>query len=79
MERKDVKLGLRLRVVNDRWDASIGTLAQVESLGYVGTSQRTWYFRVRWLIPEPTRWGKISTNLFTEDLSDFELYKEPTH
>ena len=76
MKRKDLKLGVKLRVVNDRWDASPGTLAQVENVGHVGTSPRTWYFKVRWLIPESTRWGKISINLFTEDLADFEVYED---
>jgi hypothetical protein len=74
MKRTDLKVGVTLRVVNERWDASRGTLAQVEEVGYVRTQPRTWYFRVRWLIREPTRWGKISGNLFAEDLADFEVY-----
>ena len=76
MNRKDLKLGVKLRVVTDRWDAPVGTLAEVESVGYVGTPTRTWYFRVWWLISEPTRWGKISANLFSEDLHDFEAVLE---
>jgi hypothetical protein len=78
MRQTQVKVGVTLKVVNDRWDASPGTLAHVESTGYLGPSPRTWYFRVRWLIPKATRWGKISTNLFVEDLGDFELYEKPT-
>ena len=73
MDRKDLKPGLNLRVIKDRWDAPVGTLAEVESVGYVGTPSRTWYLRVWWLIREPTRWGKISANLFSEDLNDFEV------
>ena len=76
MNRRDLKPGVKLRVVTDRWDAPVGTLAEVESAGYVGTPRRTWYFRVWWLIPEPTRWGKISANLFFEDLNDFEVVLE---
>lgn len=73
MNRRDLKPGVKLLVITDRWDAPVGTLAEVESLGYVGTLPRTWYFRVWWLIREPTRWGKISVNLFLEDLNDFEV------
>jgi hypothetical protein len=73
MTRRDVNVRAKLRVVKDRWDATLGTLAEVESVGYVGTPSRTWYFRVWWLIPEATRWGKISSNLFVEDLDDFEV------
>jgi hypothetical protein len=49
---------------------------QVQSIGYVGTP-RTWYFRVQWLRLKATPWGKISTNLFSEDLADFEMYERP--
>ena len=73
MNKRDLKVGVKLRVVSDRWDAPLGTLAEVEEVGYVGTQPRTWYFRLRWLIPKPTRWGKISSNLFVEDLDDFDV------
>ena len=73
MKRRDLKPGVKLRVVRDRWEVLRGTLAEVESVGYVGTPPRTWYFRVWWLVPEPTRWGKISRNLFLEDLNDFAV------
>jgi hypothetical protein len=73
MKRTDVKIGVPLRVINERWDAPLGTLGQIEDVGYVATQPRTWYFRVRWLIREPTRWGKISSNLFVEALDDFEV------
>jgi hypothetical protein len=78
MKRSSLKRGVKLRVVKDRWDAPLGTLAEVESVGHVGgIPPRTWYFRVWWLIAESTRWGKISSNLFAEDLDDFEVYKMP--
>lgn len=76
MKRKEMKLGVKLRVVNDRWDSLRGTLALVESIGYVG-NPRTWYFRVRWIRAQATRWGNISSNLFSEDLVDFELHRRP--
>ena len=72
MQRRQIRSGLTLRVVKDRWETSPGTLAEVEHIGYIGTP-RTWYFRVRWLTEVATRWGKISTNLFEEDLDDFEI------
>jgi hypothetical protein len=54
MKQSDLKPGVRLRVVRDRWEVLRGTLAEVESVGYVGNPP-TWYFRVWWLIPESTR------------------------
>ena len=58
MNRRDLKVGVKLRVVRDRWDATLGTLAEVESVGYVGTPPRTWYFRVWWLSPEARSVGQ---------------------
>ena len=37
MNKRDLKVGVKLRVVSDRWDAPLGTLAEVEEVGYVGT------------------------------------------
>jgi hypothetical protein len=74
MKRSDLKPGMKLRVVRDRWEVLRGTLAEVESVRYVdGPPGRTWYFRVWWLLPESTGGREISRNLFLEDLNDFEV------
>jgi hypothetical protein len=77
MNRKAMKVGRTVQVINDRWDSSPGMFAIVERVGYVG-SPKVWSFRVRWLNQETaTKWGKLSTNLFEEDLADFEVYRLP--
>ena len=40
INRRDLKAGVKLRVVGERLDATLGTLAEVESVGYVGTPLR---------------------------------------
>ena len=79
MNRKAIKAGCTLQVINDRWDSSSGEFAIVEKVGKVG-SPKVWSFRVLWLNRQTkTKWGKVSTNLFEEDLADFEVYRPPKY
>ncbi len=78
MTKSDVQVGACVRVIIDRWDAPVGTLARVESIGHVGGTQ-DWCFTVEWLnrTDQRNRHRHTSLNLFDQDLSDFEVYTGP--
>ena len=48
MTKSDVQVGACVRVITDRWDASAGTVARVESMGHAGVLA-DWCFTVEWL------------------------------
>jgi hypothetical protein len=79
MKQEGIHVGAVLRVIRDRWDATAGTLAEVDT---VRESSRfvKWCFTVRWHRPRPTK--RIlrrddSLNLFESDLADFEVFTGP--
>ena len=50
MTREQVRVGVAIRVMRDRWDVTAGTLARVDT-GEFGE----WCFTVRWHLPPPER------------------------
>ena len=48
MTKSDVQVGVCVRVITDRWDAPVGTLARIERIGHAGVLQ-DWCFTVEWL------------------------------
>ena len=77
MTKSEVNIGACVRVIVDRWDAPVGTLARVDSIGHVGVTE-DWCFTVDWLnrADQRLRRCKQSLNLFEDDLPAFRsLYR----
>ena len=79
MTKGDIRVGVTLRVVQARWDATAGTLAVVDT---VRQSSRfvEWCFTVRWHRSPPNKRAlhrDTSLNLFESDLPDFEVFTGP--
>ena len=76
MNKSDVQVGARVRVITDRWDAPAGTVARVESVRRAGVLPGC--FTVKWL-NRSDQYGRrhTSLNLFDEDLQDFEVHTGP--
>ena len=74
MTKAEVVIGQMVRTVVDRWDAPVGTIAKVDTVG--GTWDR-WCFTVRWSTQRPRHHRPYSPNLFEEDLLHFELFAGP--
>jgi hypothetical protein len=75
MRREEIQVGLQLRIIRQRWDVPIGTLAKVQHVGQAGVPP-LWCFTCEWLFTDgrPSPRGSWSLNLFEEDLPDFEPY-----
>jgi hypothetical protein len=79
MTTTQIRIGVLLRVIVDRWDARAGTLAEVTSAGHEGIFDK-WCFTVRWHRPPETKRAvhrDESLNLFEADLADFEIFTGP--
>ena len=79
MRREDIHIGVVLRVTRDRWDATAGTLAKVDTVRQHSRFVE-WCFTVRWHRPPPTKRALHrdgSLNLFENDLADFEIFPGP--
>ena len=74
MTLEQVQLGRMVRVVATRWDAPLGTLAKIDTIG--STADR-WCFTVEWLTRNSPLRRSYSLNLFEEDLPHFEVFAGP--
>lgn len=74
MIKDEIRVGVILRVERVRWDAPVGSVATVETVGEAGVP-REWCFTVRWLYwpRNERRRNRRSLNLWEADLLDFAL------
>jgi hypothetical protein len=75
VSREHIAKGVTLRVIIDRRDRPIGTIARVMDTGTL-TYGNQWWFTVEWLTYLPKR-SSYSLRLGDEDLPTFELVTGP--
>jgi hypothetical protein len=75
LAREQITKGVRLRVIADRHERPLGTIARVMATG-VFTYDNKWWFTVEWLTYLPKR-SSYSLRLWDDDLHTFELVTGP--
>jgi hypothetical protein len=75
LTRDQIANGVTLRVIADRWDRPVGTIARVTDMGVISIDNR-WWFTVEWLTYLPKR-SRYSLRVWEEDLPSFELVIGP--
>jgi hypothetical protein len=72
--REQITKGVILRVIADRWDRPIGTIARVTQIGLL--EQHRWWFEVEWLTYLPKK-SRYSSRVWEKELPTFELVTGP--